>query len=49
MAGWFIILIGLMNLGAAVGLYLQNQQGMALAYFCYGVSNVGLYLASQQS
>jgi len=49
MSGWFIILIGLMNLCAAVGLYLQNQPGMALAYFCYGISNVGLYMASQQT
>jgi hypothetical protein len=47
MSGWFMLILGLLNLCVAVTLFAEGQQGMALAYFCYAVSNAGLYAASR--
>ena len=47
MSGWFMLGLGLLNLFVAVALYIEGQRGIAFAYFCYAVSNVGLYSASR--
>ena len=47
MASWLIALVGVIYLGVAADLYINERTGLALAFFGYALSNVGLYLASR--
>lgn len=47
MSGWFMLILGLLNLCVSVTLFVEGQRGMAFAYLCYAVSNAGLYAASR--
>lgn len=47
MAGWLIILTGLIYVGVAGDLALAGKTGLAIAYTGYALSNIGLWLAVQ--
>jgi hypothetical protein len=47
MASWLITVVGIAYLLTAVDLYLHGKLGLAIAFFFYAASNVGLYLAAR--
>lgn len=48
MAGWLIIAVGVAYLAVAADLYFsQGKVGLAITFFGYALSNVGLYMAAK--
>lgn len=47
MAGWLIIVTGLIYVGVAVDLAVAGKTGLSIAYTGYALSNIGLWLAVQ--
>ncbi len=46
MAGWLIILTGVIYLVVSIDLIVSGKVGLGIAYAGYAFSNVGLYLAA---
>lgn len=47
MSSWLIALVGLIYLIISLDLYQSGKSGLALAFFGYALSNVGLWLAAR--
>lgn len=47
MAGWLIILTGLIYLFVSVDLFLKGNAGLGIAYAGYAFSNVGLWMLAK--
>lgn len=45
MSNVFIILIGLLNIGSGVDLFIKGNTGMAIVMVCYGLANFGMLYA----
>lgn len=39
--------LGLLNFAVAIALFIEGQRGIAFAYFCYAISNAGLYVGTR--
>lgn len=48
MSGWLIALTGLIYLGVACEQLLAGHHPMAVVYFGYSFSNIGLYILAKQ-
>jgi hypothetical protein len=45
MAGWLILVVGVVYAVIAADLFLKGQVGLAIAFVGYAFANVGLYYA----
>lgn len=43
MSSWLVVLIGLVYLGISADQFFKNNMGVALMFFGYALSNVGIY------
>lgn len=44
MAGWLIIVVGLIYLVTGISLIMQGKTGMAIMFFAYAVGNIGIWM-----
>lgn len=49
MAGWVIIIVGIMYLIASVDFFIHGNYPMGFVFLCYAGSNIGLYFAANLS
>ena len=47
MAGWLMFVVAIIYVFTAIDLSLKGHYGMALAFLCYAISNIGMYLANK--
>jgi hypothetical protein len=47
MSGWLILFVGAIYLIVGTKMFLQGNNGMAITFLAYAVSNYGLYLAAR--
>ena len=45
---WFLIVVGLLYIGAAVCYFLEGKTAMFLVMFAYAIANYGLVLAANR-
>lgn len=46
MAGYMILIVMLIYYYTAFQLFISGQLGLSLAFFAYGLANIGLYMVS---